>query len=46
MANVLDQSEVDALLAAVETGAVQEEKGETQIFSRRPADGPAMEVKP
>jgi len=45
MANVLDQSEVDALLAAVDTGAVQEEKGETQIFSRRAADGPGLEVK-
>lgn len=44
MANVLDQSEVDALLAAVETGGVKEEKKETQVFSRRPADGP-VEVK-
>lgn len=40
MTEVLDQAEVDALLAAVDSGAVEEEKGHARIFSRtrRPHD--------
>ncbi|MBX3366311.1 MAG: flagellar motor switch protein FliM [Phycisphaeraceae bacterium] len=41
MADVLDQSQVDALLAAVDTGDVAEEAGNELIFSRsRRADDP------
>jgi flagellar motor switch protein FliM len=46
MADVLDQNEVDALLAAVETGEVREERTTTQIFSRTRRDPDATEVKP
>ncbi len=35
MPDILDQSEVDALLAAVDTGAIEEETTEIKIFSRR-----------
>src|SRR6187549_2120744 len=45
MADVLDQSEVDALLAAVETGAVQEETKEGRVFSRFRRDADHVEVK-
>jgi flagellar motor switch protein FliM len=46
MADILDQSEVDALLAAVESGVVEEEKRETKVFSRRQArPGEQPEVK-
>lgn len=45
MADVLDQSEVDALLAAVETGAVQEETREGRIFTRHRRDLESVEVK-
>lgn len=35
MPDILDQSEVDALLAAVDTGAIEEDTTEIKIFSRR-----------
>ena len=45
MSDVLDQSEVDALLAAVDTGEVEEEEASTQIFTRRNADLENVEIK-
>ncbi len=45
MADVLDQSEVDALLAAVETGTVEEEQKPAMIFTRRRTDPSSLEVK-
>ncbi len=44
--DVLDQSEVDALLSAVDAGEVEDDAQEHQIFSRtlRPADD--VEIKP
>lgn len=46
MANILDQSEVDALLAAVDTGDVVEEKRHPQIFSRSRQHLESVEVRP
>lgn len=46
MADVLDQSEIDALLAAVDTGDVQEEENSLQIFSRHRRDLENVEVRP
>jgi len=45
--DVLDQSEVDALLAAVDAGAVEEVKQEIRIFSRnrRPEDLEHVEIR-
>ena len=43
--DVLDQSEVDALLAAVSTGEVEEEPAEAQIFSRHRRDLDEVEVR-
>ena len=45
MANVLEQSEVDALLAAVQLGDVQEEVTSAQVFSRHRRDIGALEIK-
>lgn len=45
MADVLDQSEVDALLAAVMTGEVEEEAHDTRIFSRHRRDLEHVEVR-
>jgi flagellar motor switch protein FliM len=45
MADVLDQSEVDALLAAVNTGEVEVVQTEARIFSRNRADTTNLEVK-
>ncbi len=45
MANVLEQSEVDALLAAVQLGDVQEEITSAQVFSRHRRDIGALEIK-
>lgn len=45
MASVLDQNEVDALLAAVSGGAVQEQVNEVRIFSKRVRDPDTTEVK-
>ena len=43
--DVLDQSEVDALLAAVGTGEVEEEAPEAQIFSRHRRDFDQVEIR-
>lgn len=45
MADVLDQSEVDALLAAVDSGTVEEEEGATRIFSRSRKSTENVEVR-
>lgn len=46
MADVLDQSEVDALLAAVSTGTVEEEQKQSQIFSRNRRNPETVEIRP
>lgn len=46
MADVLDQSEIDALLAAVDSGEVEEEDNSIQIFSRHRRDLENVEVRP
>ncbi|MBX3387287.1 MAG: flagellar motor switch protein FliM [Phycisphaeraceae bacterium] len=46
MADVLDQSEIDALLAAVDAGDVEEEENSIQIFSRHRRDLESVEVRP
>jgi flagellar motor switch protein FliM len=48
MPDILDQSEVDALLAAVDSGTIEEESGaETRVFSRGRRDASAsVEVRP
>ncbi|HMN41133.1 MAG TPA: flagellar motor switch protein FliM [Phycisphaerales bacterium] len=45
MPDVLDQSEIDALLAAVDAGDVQEEDNTIQIFSRHRRDLESVEVR-
>jgi len=44
--DVLDQSEVDALLSAVDTGEVEQEPQEVQIFSRTRTEWDSVEVRP
>lgn len=46
MADVLDQGDVDALLAAVESGDVEEEDASGLIFSRSRRDLSSAEVRP
>lgn len=46
MPEVLDQSEIDALLAAVDTGDVAPERQPAQIFSRHRKDHEPVEVQP
>ena len=46
MADVLDQTDIDALLAAVESGGVEEEQAQQQIFSRTRREGEPVEVRP
>ncbi len=46
MPDVLDQSEIDALLAAVDSGEVEEEENSIQIFSRYRRDLENVEVRP
>src|ERR1044071_466526 len=46
MADILDQNEIDALLAAVDAGDVQEEDNHVQIFSRNRRDHETVEVRP
>ena len=45
MTDVLDQAEVDALLAAVDTGAVEEERGHARIFSRSRRNLDEVEIR-
>lgn len=45
MADVLDQSDIDALLSAVDTGEVETEQPESQIFSRFRRDLENVEIK-
>lgn len=45
MADVLDQSEIDALLAAVDSGEVEEDHSPVQIFSRHRRDLEHVEVR-
>lgn len=46
MADILNQSEIDALLAAVDSGDVEEEESNLQIFSRNRRDLENVEVRP
>lgn len=46
MTDILDQSEIDALLAAVDAGEVEEEENAIQIFSRTRRDLDNVEVRP
>jgi len=46
MPDILDQSEVDALLAAVDSGTIEEEKRDSKVFSRTRRDADAVEVRP
>lgn len=46
MPDVLDQSEIDSLLAAVDTGEVKQEEQTLQIFSRHRKDLENVEVRP
>ncbi|HVZ93738.1 MAG TPA: flagellar motor switch protein FliM [Phycisphaerales bacterium] len=46
MTDVLDQSEVDALLAAVDSGEVHESGHDIRIFSRHRKDFEGIEVRP
>jgi flagellar motor switch protein FliM len=45
MADVLDQSEIDSLLAAVDTGVVEEEAPPPSVFSRNRSSFEGLEVK-
>jgi len=45
MAEVLNQSDIDALLSAVDTGEVEEKESTRQIFSRHRADLESVEIK-
>ena len=45
MPDILDQSEVDALLAAVDSGTIEEEHREARVFSRHRRDGENTEVR-
>lgn len=46
MPDILDQSEVDALLAAVDAGAIEEEHRESPVFRRDQRDPEGAEVRP
>jgi len=45
MTDVLDQSDIDALLSAVDTGDIEEEEATAQIFSRQRRDFERVEIK-
>jgi flagellar motor switch protein FliM len=44
LADVLDQSEVDALLAAVDTGQMQQDPGTPQVFGTRGGGKPDVQI--
>lgn len=44
MADILDQSEVDALLAAVDSGSIEETRNEARVFSRHRSADDQVEV--
>jgi flagellar motor switch protein FliM len=46
MADILDQSEVDALLAAVDSGTIEEEHQDAKVFSRSRRSVEGVEVRP
>lgn len=46
MSDVLDQSDIDALLNAVDSGDVTEEESAAQVFSRHRRDHESVEIKP
>ncbi len=46
MTDVLDQNEVDALLAAVNTGEVKEPEPQARVFSRHRKDFDSVEIRP
>lgn len=45
MTDVLDQSDIDALLNAVDVGEVEEEHAPLQVFSRHRRDSESVEIK-
>jgi flagellar motor switch protein FliM len=45
MPDILDQSEVDALLAAVDSGTIQEDKPQARVFSRHRREDDGVEVR-
>ena len=45
MTDILDQSDIDALLSAVTTGEIEEEKADAQIFSRFRRDLESVEIR-
>jgi len=45
MSDVLDQSDIDALLSAVDTGDIEEQTAEAQIFSRGRRDLERVEIR-
>jgi len=46
MSDILDQTDIDALLAAVDSGAIEEETSSGQLFSRHRRDLDAVEIRP
>lgn len=46
MPDILDQSEVDALLAAVDSGTIEEKRPESRVFSRDRKSTAGLEVRP
>lgn len=46
MSDILDQSEIDALLSAVDSGQVAEETEQVRIFSRNRTEWESLEVRP
>ena len=46
MADVLDQSDIDALLSAVDTGDIEEEESHGQLFTRHRRNLEEIEIRP
>ena len=46
MSDILDQTDIDALLAAVDSGAIEEEASSGQLFSRHRRDLVSVEIRP